>query len=94
MNRRVVVTGVGLLCGCGIGTDEVWKSLLAGQSGIGPITLFDTTGHDARIAGEVRGFDPLNWVEKKEIKKMGRFIQFAIAGADFAMKMSGLQVTP
>ncbi|HUJ39352.1 MAG TPA: beta-ketoacyl-ACP synthase II [Candidatus Acidoferrales bacterium] len=94
MNRRVVVTGVGLLCGCGIGTDEVWKNLLAGHSGIGPITLFDTTGHDARIAGEVRGFDPLNWVEKKEIKKMGRFIQFAIAGADFAMKMSGLQITP
>ena len=93
MNRRVVVTGVGLLCGCGIGTEEVWKNLLAGRSGIGPITLFDTTGHDARIAGEVRGFDPLNWVEKKEIKKMGRFIQFAIAGADFAMKMSGLEVT-
>jgi len=88
-----VVTGVGLLCGCGIGTEEVWKNLLAGRSGIGPITLFDTTGHDARIAGEVRGFDPLNWVEKKEIKKMGRFIQFAIAGADFAMKMSGLEVT-
>lgn len=94
MNRRVVVTGVGLLCGCGIGTEEVWKNLIAGQSGIGPITLFDTTGHDARIAGEVRGFDPLNWVEKKEIKKMGRFIQFAMAGADFAIKMSGLQVTP
>ncbi len=94
MNRRVVVTGVGLLCGCGIGTEEVWKNLLAGESGIGPITLFDTTGHDARIAGEVRGFDPLNWVEKKEIKKMGRFIQFAMAGADFAMKMSGLQVAP
>jgi len=94
LNRRVVVTGVGLLCGCGIGTDAVWKNLLAGHSGIGPITLFDTTGHDARIAGEVRGFDPLNWVEKKEVKKMGRFIQFAIAGADFAMKMSGLQVTP
>ena len=94
MNRRVVVTGVGLLCGCGIGAEEVWKNVLAGESGIGPITLFDTTGHDARIAGEVRGFDPLNWVEKKEIKKMGRFIQFAMAGADGAMKMSGLQVTP
>ena len=58
------------------------------------ITLFDASAHDARIAGEVRGFDPLNWVEKKEIKKMGRFIQFALAGADFAMKMSGLAVTP
>jgi 3-oxoacyl-[acyl-carrier-protein] synthase II len=94
LNRRVVVTGVGLLCGCGIGTDEVWKNILAGQSGIGPITLFDASCHDSRIAGEVRGFDPLNWVEKKEIKKMGRFIQFALAGADFAMKMSGLDVTP
>jgi len=94
LNRRVVVTGVGLLCGCGIGTDEVWKTLLAGTSGIGPITLFDASRHDSRIAGEVRGFDPLNWVEKKEIKKMGRFIQFALAGADFAMKMSGLVVSP
>ena len=94
MNRRVVVTGVGLLCGCGIGTEEVWKNILAGQSGIGPITLFDASQHDARIAGEVRGFDPLNWVEKKEVKKMGRFIQFALAGADGAMKMSGLEVTP
>jgi 3-oxoacyl-[acyl-carrier-protein] synthase II len=94
LNRRVVVTGVGLLCGCGIGTEEVWRNIVAGTSGIGPITLFDASAHDARIAGEVRGFDPLNWVEKKEIKKMGRFIQFALAGADFAMKMSGLQVTP
>ena len=94
MNRRVVVTGVGLLCGCGIGTEEVWKNILAGTSGIGPITLFDASAHDSRIAGEVRGFDPLNWIEKKEIKKMGRFIQFALAGADFAMKMAGLEVTP
>jgi 3-oxoacyl-[acyl-carrier-protein] synthase II len=94
LNRRVVVTGVGLLCGCGIGTDEVWKNIIAGVSGIGPITLFDASAHDSRIAGEVRGFDPLNWVEKKEIKKMGRFIQFALAGASYAMKMSGLDVTP
>jgi 3-oxoacyl-[acyl-carrier-protein] synthase II len=89
-----VVTGVGLLCGCGIGTEEVWKNILAGTSGIGPITLFDAHAHDSRIAGEVRGFDPLNWVEKKEVKKMGRFIQFAMAGASFAMEMSGLQITP
>jgi len=94
LNRRVVVTGVGLLCGCGIGTEEVWKNILAGQGGIGPITLFDASAHDARIAGEVRGFDPLNWIEKKEIKKMGRFIQFAMAAADCAMKTSGLAVTP
>jgi 3-oxoacyl-[acyl-carrier-protein] synthase II len=89
-----VVTGVGLLCGCGIGTEEVWKNLLAGQSGIGPITHFDASAFDCRIAGEVRNFDPLNWFEKKELKKVGRFIQFAMAAADFAMKMAGLEITP
>ncbi len=94
MNRRVVVTGVGLVCGCGIGTDEVWKNIVAGKSGIGPITHFDTTNFDCRIAGEVRGFDPLLWIEKKEVKKMGRFIQLAMAATDFAVKMAQLQVTP
>ncbi|HLV96821.1 MAG TPA: beta-ketoacyl-ACP synthase II [Candidatus Acidoferrales bacterium] len=94
MNRRVVVTGVGLVCGCGIGTDEVWRNLLAGKSGIGPITGFDAAAFDCRIAGEVRNFDPLNWVEKKELKKMGRFIQLALAASDFAMRMSGLEITP
>lgn len=94
MNRRVVVTGIGLVCGCGIGTEEVWRNLLAGKSGIGPITLFDASAHDCRIAGEVRNFDPLNWVEKKELKKMGRFIQLALVASDFAMRMSGLQITP
>jgi 3-oxoacyl-[acyl-carrier-protein] synthase II len=94
LNRRVVVTGVGLVCGCGIGTDEVWRNLLAGKSGIGPITQFDATAFDCRIAGEVRNFDPQNWLEKKELKKTGRFIQFALAAADFAMRMSALEVTP
>ena len=94
MNRRVVVTGVGLVCGCGIGTEEVWRNLLAGKSGIRTITHFDATAFDCRIAGEVRDFDPLNWLEKKELKKTGRFIQLALAAADFAMQMSGLQVTP
>ncbi len=94
MNRRVVVTGVGLVCGCGIGTDEVWKNLLAGKSGIGPITHFDASKFDCRIAGEVKGFDPHLWIEKKEIKKMGRFIQLAIAATDFAVKMAALEVTP
>jgi len=94
LSRRVVVTGVGLVCGCGIGTEEAWANLQAGRSGIGPITQFDATGFDCRIAGEVRGFDPLNWLEKKELKKTGRFIQLALAAADFAMKMSGLEVTP
>jgi len=94
LSRRVVVTGVGLVCGCGIGTEEAWANLQAGRSGIGPITQFDATGFDCRIAGEVRSFDPLNWLEKKELKKTGRFIQLALAAADFAMKMSGLEVTP
>jgi 3-oxoacyl-[acyl-carrier-protein] synthase II len=86
LTRRVVVTGVGLVCALGIGTEETWKNLLAGQSGIAPITLFDTTGFDCRIAGEVKNFDPFQWIEKKELKKMGRFIQIALAGADFAVK--------
>ncbi|MGH9747506.1 MAG: beta-ketoacyl-ACP synthase II [Candidatus Acidiferrales bacterium] len=94
MNRRVVVTGVGLVCGCGIGTDEVWRNLLAGKSGIGPITHFDSTAFDCRIAGEVRNFDPLLWVEKKELKKMGRFIQLALAASEFAMQMARLEVKP
>jgi 3-oxoacyl-[acyl-carrier-protein] synthase II len=94
LNRRVVVTGVGLVCGCGIGTDEVWRNLLAGKSGIGPITHFDPTAFDCRIAGEVRNFDPLVWVEKKELKKMGRFIQLALAASAFAMEMAKLEVTP
>jgi 3-oxoacyl-[acyl-carrier-protein] synthase II len=94
LSRRVVVTGVGLICGCGIGTEEVWRNLLAGKSGIGPITHFDPAGFDCRIAGEVRNFDPLNWLEKKELKKTGRFIQLALAAADFAMKMSALEVAP
>jgi 3-oxoacyl-[acyl-carrier-protein] synthase II len=88
LTRRVVVTGVGLVCALGIGTEESWKNLLAGKSGISPITLFDATGFDCRFAGEVKNFEPLNWVEKKELKKMGRFIQVALAGADFAVRMA------
>jgi 3-oxoacyl-[acyl-carrier-protein] synthase II len=94
LNRRVVVTGIGLVCGCGIGTDEVWRNLLAGKSGIGPITHFDPAAFDCRIAGEVRNFDPLVWVEKKELKKMGRFIQLALAASEFAMQMARLEIKP
>jgi len=89
-SRRVVVTGIGLLCGVGIGTEEVWKALCAGRSGIAPITLFDASQHPCRFAGEVKNFDPLQFVEKKELKKMGRFIVFALAATDFAMKHAGL----
>lgn len=94
MSRRVVVTGVGLVCDLGIGTEEVWRNLVAGTPGIGPITQFDAAAYDCRVAGEVRGFDPLNWIEKKELKKTGRFIQLALAAADSAVRMAGFEVTP
>ena len=94
MGRRVVVTGLGLICGVGNTTDDVWKAVLAGKSGVARITGFDASAYACQIAAEVKNFDPLNFIEKKEVKKMGRFIHVAIAAADEAMKMSGLKVTP
>jgi 3-oxoacyl-[acyl-carrier-protein] synthase II len=94
VSRRVVVTGLGLICGVGNNTEEVWASLLAGKSGVAPITSFDTTQFACQIAAEVKNFDPLNFIEKKELKKMGRFIHFALAASTEAMNMSGLKVTP
>ena len=94
MARRVVITGLGLLCGVGHTTAEVWQGLLAGKSGVGRITQFDATAFACQIAAEVRDFDPFKFIEKKEVKKMGRFIHFALAASDEAMKMSGLQITP
>jgi 3-oxoacyl-[acyl-carrier-protein] synthase II len=88
------VTGVGLVSPLGVGTGPTWEGLLAGRSGAGAITLFDASQHSCRIACEVKGFEPLNWVEKKDVKKMDRFIQFAVAAADFALKDSGLAVEP
>ncbi|HWW24192.1 MAG TPA: beta-ketoacyl-ACP synthase II, partial [Edaphobacter sp.] len=92
--RRVVVTGLGLICGVGNTVSEVWQGLLAGKSGMAEIKAFDLTGHPVRFAAEVKDFDPLQFIDKKEARKMGRFIHFAIAAADEAMKHSGLQVTP
>jgi 3-oxoacyl-[acyl-carrier-protein] synthase II len=92
--RRVVVTGIGLVSSLGVGTETNWVSLLQGRSGIGPITRFDASAFSTRIAGEVKDFDPLQFIEKKDVKKMDIFIQFAIAAADGAMKDSGLPVTP
>ena len=94
MSRRVVVTGVGLLTPLGIGTETSWEAIRSGRSGIGRITQFDASQFSCRIAGEVKGFDPANYIEKKEIKKMGRFIQFAIAAAECALSSSGYKVTP
>jgi 3-oxoacyl-[acyl-carrier-protein] synthase II len=93
LQRRVVVTGIGLMCGVGNTTPEVWKNLLAGKSGMAPITGFDTTGFPVTFAAEVKNFDPLNFVEKKESRKMARFIHFALAATQEAMEMSGLKIT-
>lgn len=94
MTRRVVVTGVGLVSSLGIGTEVNWKALCAGDSGIASITRFDTADHSVRIAGEVKGFDPLQFVEKKDVKKMDIFIQYAIAAADFAVEDAKLEIEP
>ena len=94
MTRRVVVTGVGLVSSLGIGTEVNWDALCAGDSGIASITRFDTTDHSVRIAGEVKGFDPLQFVAKKDVKKMDIFIQYAIAAADFAVTDAKLEIDP
>jgi 3-oxoacyl-[acyl-carrier-protein] synthase II len=92
--RRVVVTGIGLVSSLGIGTEANWKALVAGCSGIGPITRFDTSQFATRIAGEVKGFDPLQFIGKKDVKKMDAFIQYAIAASQFAIDDASLAVTP
>ena len=90
--RRVVVTGVGLVSPLGIGTEETWAGLREGRSGAAPITLFDAAHHSTHFACEVKGFDPLRWIEKKDVKKMDRFIQFAVAASDLATKDAGFAV--
>ena len=93
MTRRVVVTGIGLVSSLGIGTEVNWDALCKGCSGVGPITRFDTTDFSARIAGEVKNFDPLRFIEKKDVKKMDAFIQYAIAASQFAMDDASLTIT-
>jgi len=92
--RRVVVTGIGLICGVGNNTEDVWQNLLAGKSGVARITQFDSSQFACQIAAEVKNFDPLQFVEKKELKKMGRFIHLALAASDEALKASQLKITP
>jgi len=89
----VVVSGIGLVSALGIGTNETWAGVLAGQSGVTRITRFDISGYATQIAAEVKGFDPLAFIEKKDVKKMDLFIQFAIAAAQIAMDDSSLQIT-
>jgi 3-oxoacyl-[acyl-carrier-protein] synthase II len=94
VHRRVVITGIGLVSSLGIGTQATWDGLLAGTSGVGRVTRFDVSGFAAQIAAEVRGFDPLEYVDKKDVKKMDVFIQYAIAASQFAVEDSGLEITP
>jgi 3-oxoacyl-[acyl-carrier-protein] synthase II len=94
LSRRVVVTAVGLVSPVGIGTEACWDVIRAGKSGIGRITAFDASAFSCRIAGEVKGFDPQTYIERKEIKKMGRFIQFAIAASECALAGSGFKIGP
>jgi len=94
VNRRVVVTGIGLVSSLGIGTDANWQALSAGKSGVGTITKFDASAFATQIAGEVKGFDPLRFIEKKDVKKMDVFIQYAIAASQFAVDDARLTITP
>lgn len=94
MSRRVVVTGVGLVSPLGVGTAANWEAFCSGRSGIGPITHFDATQHAARIAGEVKDFDPLQFVDKKDVKKMDVFIQFAVAASTFALDDARFTIDP
>jgi 3-oxoacyl-[acyl-carrier-protein] synthase II len=93
MNRRVVITGIGLVSPLGIGTDMNWRALTAGHSGVGRITHFDPSEYASQIAGEVKNFDPLQFVPKKDVKKMDIFIQYAIAASQFAMDDAKLPIT-
>ncbi|GAC1644180.1 MAG: beta-ketoacyl-ACP synthase II [Acidobacteriaceae bacterium] len=92
--RRVVVTGIGLISAVGSSTEETWSALLAGESGVRTITAFDASAYSCTIAAEVQGFDPLKFIDRKEAKKMARFIHFALAASEEAMRQSGLKITP
>ncbi len=94
MARRVVITGVGLLSSVGVGTEATWQSIREGRNGVSYIEQFDAAEFNCRIAGEVKHFDPLDYIERKDIKKTGRFIQFAIAASEFALRAADFRVTP
>lgn len=92
-DRRVVVTGLGLVTPLGTGVEKNWHALMAGRSGVGLITRFDTSDYPTKIAGQVPDFEPLDWIEKKDVRKMDLFIQYAVGAAEQAMRQSGLKIT-
>src|SRR5438128_12122065 len=91
--RRVVVTGLGMITPLGSTVEKTWDGITAGRSGIGPITRFDATGLETRIAGEVRDFDPLDYMERKEIRRSDRFVHFAFAAAGQALRSARAEIT-
>jgi 3-oxoacyl-[acyl-carrier-protein] synthase II len=93
MSRRVVVTGVGLISPLGIGTKPTWDGLVAGTSGVSTITRFDTTDYSVHIGAEVKGFEPTNWIEHKEVKKFDMFVHYALAASQMALENSGFEIT-
>ncbi len=93
MKRRVVVTGIGLVTPLGVGTEQTWQALINGRSGIGPITRFDAVDQATRIAAEVKDFNPEDWFEKKQVKNLDAFVQYAVVAAEMAWKNSGLSIT-
>ena len=93
MKRRVVITGLGLTTPLGVGCDDVWRRILNGESGIGPITRFDASAHDTRIAGEVKNFSPEEYVSVREVRRMDLFILYALAATRFAVERAGLDMT-
>jgi 3-oxoacyl-[acyl-carrier-protein] synthase II len=94
MQRRVVITGLGMVSPLGIGNEENWKGLIEGRSGIGPITRFDASDYPCRIAGELKGFNPEDWVPRKDVKKMDLFILYGMAASEIALRDAAYQVSP
>ncbi|MBC7335420.1 MAG: beta-ketoacyl-[acyl-carrier-protein] synthase II, partial [Clostridia bacterium] len=92
MKKRVAITGIGVISPVGIGKDSFWEALKAGRSGIGPVTRFATDGFPTRIAGEVKGFDPAAYMDKRDIKRMDRFAQYAVAASKMAVADAGLDL--
>lgn len=92
MSKRVVITGLGAITPIGIGKDAFWEGLMEGKNGIGKITRFDASEYGAQIAGEVKGFEPTDYIDKKESKRMDRYAQFAVAAAKLAIEDAGLDL--
>ena len=92
MSKRVVITGLGAITPFGIGKDAFWEGLMEGKNGIGKITRFDASEYGAQIAGEVKGFEPTDYIDKKESKRMDRYAQFAVAAAKLAIEDAGLDL--